>query len=73
VSKDKVATLEFLMAREAGFEYCLVRRLTVLIKLSEPPAAGRGVFFSVFDNKLNIRDWPGNERLGAAKDFVVFL
>jgi hypothetical protein len=33
----------------------------------------RGVLFGVLDHKLNVRGRPGNERLGAAEDFVVFV
>jgi hypothetical protein len=41
--------------------------------LSKPPTTRRGVFSGVLDHKLNVRRGPGHERLGASKDFVVFL
>ena len=60
------------MAGKAGFEQRRVGRFAVF-ELSKPPASGRGIFFRVLDHKLNVRSGSGHERLGAAKDFVVFL
>jgi hypothetical protein len=35
-----------------------------VVELSEPPAAGRGVFSRALDHKLNpVLRWPGYERL----------
>lgn len=41
--KDKVTIFDGNMAGKAGVLYCYVARLAV-VKLSVPPAAGRGVF-----------------------------
>jgi hypothetical protein len=54
-----------------------VRRLVggfPVVKLSEPLATGRGVFFRVLDHELNpVLGWPGRERLETAKGFAAFL
>jgi hypothetical protein len=42
--EDQVALFDSLVAGKAGFEHCLVGRFAV-VKMSESPAAGRGVFF----------------------------
>jgi hypothetical protein len=60
------------VAGKAGFEQRRVGRFAVF-ELSKPPASGGGVFFRVLHHKLNVRGGSGHERLGAAKDFVVFL
>ena len=72
MSEDKVASLDRLVAGKAGFEQRRIRRFAVF-ELSKPPATGRGIFFRVFDHKLNVRGGSGHERLGTAEDFVVFL
>jgi hypothetical protein len=41
--------------------------------LSKPPTARRSVFSEVLDHELNVGGGPGHERLGTAKDSVVFL
>src|SRR5579864_357501 len=71
-SEDKVTSLDRLVARKAGFEQRRVRRFAVF-ELSKPPTTRRSVFLGVLDHKLNVRGGSGHERLGAAKDFVVFL
>ena len=43
MGEDKVASFDSLVAGKTGFEHCLVGRFAV-VKLSEPPAARRGVF-----------------------------
>ena len=60
------------MAGEASLELCFGARSSVFIEVTEPPASGRGILFRVLDHKLNVRGRPGHERLGIAKDFVVF-
>ena len=72
MGKDEVASFDRLVAGEAGFELRRVGSFAVF-ELSKPPATGRGIFLRVFDHKLNVRGGSGHERLGAAKDFVVFL
>src|ERR1035437_5485775 len=72
MGEDKVASFGRLVAGEAGFVDRLVGRVTIL-EVTEPPAPPPGVLFLVLGHKLNILGGPGNERLGAAKDFVVFL
>src|SRR5271165_5119721 len=72
MSEDKVASFDRLVAGKAGFEQRRVRRFAVF-ELSKPPATGRGIFFRVFDHKLNVRGGSGHERLRTPKDFVVFL
>src|SRR5579864_3299545 len=70
--EDKVTSFDRLVAGIAGFEVRFLVSFAVF-KLSEPPAAGRGIFLGVLDHKLNIRGGASDERLGTAKDFVVFL
>jgi hypothetical protein len=53
VSENEVVSFDRLVAAEAGFVQCLVARFSVL-KVTEPPAARRGVLFRVLDHKLNI-------------------
>ena len=72
MGEDKVASFDRLVAGKAGFEQRRVGRFAVF-ELSKPPATCRGIFFRVLDHKLNVRGGSGHERLGAAKDFVVFL
>jgi hypothetical protein len=72
MGKDKVPSFGRLVARKTGFVHRLVGRFAVF-ELTEPPAAGRGVFSGVLDHQLNINGGPGNERLFTVKDFVVFL
>ena len=72
MSKDKVGRFGLLVAGEAAFHKRRVARFAVL-EVSEPPAAGCGVLCRVLDHKLNVRGRPRNERLGPAKDFIVFL
>ena len=45
MSEDQVASFDRLVAGKAGFERRLFGRFAVLVKLSEPPAARRGVLF----------------------------
>ncbi len=45
MGEDKVASLDSLVAGKAFFEIGFGARFAVLIKLREPPAARRGVFF----------------------------
>src|SRR5580693_2076891 len=70
--EDKVASFDRLVAGEAGLEQRLVRGFAVS-KLCETPAARRGVFSRVLHHELNVGGGPCHERLGTAKDFVVFL
>jgi hypothetical protein len=72
VSKDKVARFGLLVAGKAAFHKRRVARFAVC-EVTKPPAAGGGVLGCVLDHKLNVRGGPGNERLGLAKDFVVFI
>src|SRR5271165_4699711 len=72
MGEDKVASFDRLVAGKAGFKQRRVRSFAVF-ELSKPPAAGRGIFFRVFDHKLNVRGGSGHERLGTAKDFVVLF
>ena len=60
------------MAGEAAIHECRVGGFAVC-EVTEPPAACRGVLFRILDHKLNVRGDAGNERLGSAKDLVVFL
>jgi hypothetical protein len=60
------------VAGEAGIHQRLVARFAVF-EVSEGPTARLGVLFRVLDHKLNVRGAAGNERLGSAKDLVVFL
>ena len=71
MGEDKVATFDGNVAGKTVL-HCHVVGLAV-VKLREPPAAGRGVPFGVLEHKLNIRRGPGHERLGTTKGFVVFL
>ena len=71
MSEDKVASFGRLVAGKAVLRHH-VDGFTIA-KLSEPPAAGRGVFSRVFDHELNVRGQAGDERLGMAKDFIIFL
>ena len=48
------------------------RDVTFLVR-AKRAAARLGVLFRVLDHKLNVRGGAGNERLGAAKNLVVFL
>jgi hypothetical protein len=75
MGENKVARLDRLVAGEASFVLRFVGRFAVLIELSEPPSTRGGVLFRVLDHKLKvpIRPRSGNEGLGTAKDFVVFL
>ena len=70
--EDKVARFDLIVAGEAGFHERLVARFAVL-EVSETPTARCWVLFCVLDHKLNVRWGAGYERLGLAKDFVVFL
>src|SRR5713101_8657736 len=70
--EDKVAR-SFRVTGEAGFHQTVVAKRAVFVEVTEAPAARRGVLLGVLDHKLNVRGRPGNERLGAAKDAVVFL
>src|SRR5216683_2396195 len=70
--EDKVTSFGLIVTREASFHQSLVARFAVF-EVSEPPASRRGVLCGVLDHKLNVRGRAGNERLGSAKDFVVFL
>src|SRR6516225_1205783 len=70
--EDKVARFGLIVAGEAGFHERSVGRFAVL-EVSETPTASRGVLLCILDHKLNVRWSAGYERLGLAKDFVVFL
>ncbi len=70
--EDEVTSLDLIVAGEAGFHERLVAGLAVF-EVSEPPAARRGILRRVLDHKLNVRGGAGDERLGSAKDFVVFV
>ncbi len=70
--EDQVGRLSLEVAGEAAFHRRGFRGFTVY-EGGEPPTASRGVLRGVFDHKLNVRGFAGDERLGLAKDFVVFL
>ena len=71
--EDKVASFDDRVAGKAGVVHRLVGGFAV-VKLSEPPAAGRGVFSRVLDHELNpVLGRPGHERLGMAKGFAALL
>src|SRR5262252_4619864 len=70
--EDKVARFDLIVAGKAGFHERLVARFAVL-EVSGTPTARCGVLFCFLDHKLNVRWGAGYERLGLAKDFVVFL
>jgi len=70
--EDKVASFGLMVAGEAGLHPRHVRSFAVF-EVSEPPAAPGGVLFRVLDHELNVCWDAGNERLGSAKDLVVFL
>src|SRR6516225_4663012 len=70
--EDKVARFGLIVAGEAGFHESSVGSFAVL-EVSETPTASRGVLLCILDHKLNVRWSAGYERLGLAKDFVVFL
>jgi hypothetical protein len=72
MGEDKIASFGLIVAGEAGIHQRLVARFAVF-EVSERPAARLGVLFRVLDHKLNVRGGAGNERLGSAKDLVVFL
>jgi len=59
------------MARKAAFHKRRCARFAVR-EVTEPPAAGCGIFFRVLNHKLNVRRRPRHKRLDLAKDFVVF-
>jgi len=69
--EDEVASLGLIVAGEAGFHGRRGGGLAVYEE-SESPAARRGVLRGVFDHKLNVRGGARDERLGLAKDLVVF-
>jgi len=61
------------VAGKTGFVHRLIGGFAV-VKLSEHPAAARGIFSRVLDHKLNpVRGGLGHERLGTAKGFVISL
>src|SRR5512147_422455 len=65
----EAALVDDRVAGKAGVVHRLVGGFAV-VKVSEPPAAGRGVL----DHKLNpVLGWPGHERLETAKGFATFL
>jgi hypothetical protein len=64
MGEDKVASFFPARGRESKFHLRLGAGLAVF-EATKPPAARRGL--------LNVRGSPGDERLGTAKDFVVFL
>src|SRR5215469_15872545 len=70
--EDEVARFGLIVAGEAGFHKRLLAGFAVF-EVSESPAARRGVFLRVLDHKLNVCGGAGDERLGLAKDLVVFL
>src|SRR5262249_19252514 len=70
--EDEVARFDGLVAGKAGGVHRLVGGCAV-VKLREPPTAGRGGFYRVLDHKLHpVLGGPGHERLGTAKDGGVF-
>ena len=69
--EDEVASLGLIVAGEAAFHGRRGGGFAVY-EGSEPPAARRGVLRGVLDHKLNVRGRAGDERLGLAKDLVVF-
>jgi hypothetical protein len=71
MGEDEVGSFGLFVAGEAGFHRCGGGGFAVYER-GEPPTAGRGVFDGVFDHKLNIRGSAGDERLGLAKDLVIF-
>src|SRR5271165_581143 len=72
--EDIVAILHRRVAGEAGLVQRLVARLSAF-KVSESPAARRGVLLCVFNHELNIHGGPDYERLRAGEwagqDFIV--
>src|SRR4029077_11869463 len=70
--EDKVAR-SLRVTGEAGFHQTVVAKRAVFVEVTKAPAARRGVLFGVLDHELNVRGRPGNERLGAAEDVVVFV
>ena len=70
--EDAVASLGPIVAGEAAFHGRRSGRFAVY-EGSEPPAVRRGVLRGVLDHKLNVRGGARDERLGLAKNFVVFL
>ena len=69
--EDEVGSLGLIVAGEAGFHGRGGGGFAVY-ESSEPPAAGRGVLGGVLDHKLNVGRGARDERLGLAKDLVVF-
>ena len=69
---DVVMSFCGLVARKAFLVCRFIGRLAVR-KIGETPTARRGIFFRVLYHKLHIFRRPGNERLGAAEDFVIFF
>ena len=64
MSENVILSFGRLVTGEAGFVQYLVAGFSVL-KVSEPPAARRGVLFLVLDHKLNIYGGSSNGRLEA--------
>jgi len=69
----QVTRLGLLVAREACLHERFVAWFAVGVKVTKPPTACAGVFCGIFDHELHVRLGSGNERLVAAKDFVVFF
>ena len=72
MGEDQVGGCSFLVARETGLHEGRGRGFAVL-KVTESPAAGCGVFCRVLDHELNVGGSAGNERLDLAEDFVVLV
>jgi hypothetical protein len=70
--EDEVASLGLIVAGEAGLHGRRSGGFAVY-ESGESPAARRGVLGRVLHHKLNVGGGARDERLGLAKDFVVFL
>ena len=72
MTEDEVADIGRHVARKACTELCLFVGFSIL-ELSEPPAAGSGIFLGILDHELDVYGRPSNEGLVAAKHLVVLL
>src|SRR5262245_47003944 len=74
-SEDEIASLDWIVAGEAGLHLCFGRRHAVLVELRVSPASGRGVFLRVLDHEREVPlgRVPGDEGLLSAEDLVVLL
>ena len=73
MGEDQVASFGLGVAGEASFHQRFAAQCAVFVEVTEPPAARRGLLLGVLNHELNVRGRAGNEGLGTAKDFVVFL